>query len=347
MEVVRDLAGISDKDVPRSAVALGSFDGVHLGHQEILRRCAIYARHIGVRSVAFTFDRHPLQVIRPQLAPPQLTDIEDKLALIGRTGVEIAVVANFDEALARATPEEFVREVLVDGLRTVKAVVGFNYTFGWRALGTAEVLVDLGRKYGFDVDVVDPVAVDGVPAGSTEIRARLSRGDVAGARAMLGRPFSVKGNVVPGDGRGRTIGYPTANVQVPEGMALPARGVYAAIVQARGLRLQSVANIGVKPTFAGSVIGLEVFIMDFAGDLYGEAVRVSFVERLREERRFASPMALASQIAEDVKKAEEALRASRTGDTKDVSNRAGCRVVRAGALGRAFLRSRAASFTMR
>ncbi|MFZ5925681.1 MAG: bifunctional riboflavin kinase/FAD synthetase [Bacillota bacterium] len=316
MEVILDLTGISDKDVPESVVALGTFDGVHLGHQEILRRCAIYARRAGARSVVFTFNRHPLQVIRPQLAPPQLTDIEDKLALVGETGVEIAVVANFDEALARATPEEFVREVLVDGLRTVKAVVGFNYTFGWRALGTAEVLVDLGKKYGFDVDVVDPVTVGGVPVGSTEIRARLARGDVAGARAMLGRPFSVKGSVVPGDGRGRTMGYPTANVQVPQGMALPARGVYAAIVQARGLRFQGVANIGVRPTFAGSAMSLEVFIMDFAGDLYGEAVRVSFAERLREEKKFASPMELASQIAEDVKKAKQALRASGTGNAK-------------------------------
>ncbi len=313
MEVVRGLAGMSAEGVPRSVVALGTFDGVHLGHQEILRRCAVRARRTGTQSVAFTFDRHPLQVIRPALAPALLTDLEDKLDLISRTGVDLAVVACFDEGVARATPEEFVREVLVDGLGTATAVVGFNYTFGWRAQGTAKGLVELGRKYGFAVDVVDPVAVDGVPVGSTEIRARLARGDVSGARAMLGRPFSVKGAVVPGDGRGKTIGYPTANVRVSHGMALPARGVYATVVRARGMSLHGVANVGMRPTFAGNVLGLEVFILDFQGDLYGEAIRVYFVERLREERKFTSSRALASQIAEDVRRAQEALKGADIG----------------------------------
>jgi len=326
VKVIRDLARADAVDTPRSVVALGTFDGVHLGHQEILKRCSMYARCTGARAVAFTFDRHPLEVIRPQLAPPQLTDIEDKLALIEATGIEVAVVARFDEALARATPEEFVREVLVDGLRATKAVIGFNYTFGWRARGTAEALVDLSKKCGFEVEVVEPVTVGGVPVGSTEIRARLARGDVAGARAMLGRPFSMKGTVVPGHGRGRTIGYPTANMEVSGGMAVPARGVYAAIAQARGLELHAVANVGVRPTFEGRALSLEVFIMDFAGDLYGEAVRVSFVERLRDERKFGSSTALASQIAEDVKNAKMALERCHRGYTGGAgSARAACR----------------------
>lgn len=316
VKVISDLAKVDAVDIPRSVVALGTFDGVHLGHQEILRRCAAYAKGAGARAVAFTFDRHPLQVIRPQFAPPQLTDVEDKLALIEATGIEVAVVAHFDEAFARATPEEFVREVLLDGLRAAKAVVGFNYTFGWRARGTAAILVELGKKHGFDVEVAEPVVVGGVPVGSTEIRARLARGDVAGACAMLGRPFSIKGTVVPGEGRGRTIGYPTANIKVSRDMAVPARGVYAAIAQVRRLQLHAVANVGVRPTFEGRVPGIEVFVMDFTGDIYGETVRVSFIERLRDEMRFGSAAALASQIADDVRKAQKVLASCHAGHTK-------------------------------
>ncbi|MGE5588499.1 MAG: bifunctional riboflavin kinase/FAD synthetase [Clostridia bacterium] len=316
MKVVSDVARVDAADVPRSVIALGTFDGVHLGHQEILRRCVAYAKCCGARAVAFTFERHPLRVIRPQSAPAQLTDIEDKLALIAATGIEVAVVARFDEAFARATPEEFVREVLVDGLRATKAVVGFNYTFGWRASGTASILAELGKKHGFDVEVAEPVAIGGVPVGSTEIRARLARGDVAGASAMLGRPFSVKGTVVPGEGRGRTIGYPTANVQVNAELAVPARGVYAVIAHVRGRELRAVANVGVRPTFEGRVPGIEVFAMDFTGDIYGETVRVSFIKRLRDEIRFSSAAALASQIADDVKNAERVFAADRAGYTE-------------------------------
>ncbi|MGE5574396.1 MAG: bifunctional riboflavin kinase/FAD synthetase [Bacteroidota bacterium] len=316
MKVVRDPGTVDASEMPASVVALGTFDGVHLGHQEILGRCVAHARGTGARAVAFTFDRHPLHVVRPHLAPPQLTDIEDRLALIEAAGIDVAVVAHFDEAFARATPEEFVREVLVDGLRATRAVAGFNYTFGWRARGTADVLMDLGKKCGFDVDVVEPVTVGGVPVGSTEIRARLSRGDVAGARAMLGRPFSVKGTVVPGHGRGRTIGYPTANVEVGPGMAVPGRGVYAVVARVRGMELRAVANVGVRPTFEGRSLGLEVFAIDFTGDVYGEAIRVFFVERLRDERKFSSSVALASQIAEDVRCARRVLVSWCSGHTK-------------------------------
>jgi len=317
VRVVQDLAQLDAIDVPRSVVALGMFDGVHLGHQEILRRCVVRAKRCGARAVAFTFDKHPLQVIRPQLAPALLTDTGDKLALIEATGVELAVVARFDEAFARATPEEFVREVLVDRLRATAAVVGFNYTFGWRARGTATVLAELGQKYGFDVEIAQPVSVGGVPVGSTEIRARLARGDVAGARAMLGRPFSVKGAVVPGEGRGRTLGYPTANIGIGSTMAVPARGVYAVLAEVRGGCFQAVANVGVRPTFDGRVTGIEVFVMDFAGNLYGETMRVSFIERLRDEMRFSSPLALASQIANDVKNARKVLSSFHMGNTDD------------------------------
>jgi riboflavin kinase/FMN adenylyltransferase len=304
VKVISDVARIDIADVARSVICLGTFDGVHLGHQEILRRCVACAKRYEARAVAFTFDRHPLRVIRPQAAPAQLTDIEDKLALIEAMGIEVAVVARFDEAFASATPEQFAREVLVDGLRAAKAVVGFNYTFGRSASGTAPVLAELGRKHGFEVEIAEPVTVGGVPVGSTEIRARLSRGDVVGAWAMLGRPFSLKGTVVPGEGRGRTLGYPTANVQVSSELAVPASGVYAVIAGVCGKELRAVANVGVRPTFDGKVPRLEVFAIDFAGDIYGETMRVSFVKRLRDELRFSSASALASQIADDVKNAE-------------------------------------------
>ncbi len=320
MEILRYPGHMDPGRAGRCVVALGMFDGVHLGHQEILRRCRTLAARCGARSAVFTFDRHPFHVIRPCAAPAQLTDMDDRLALIEDAGIELAVVAGFDERLARATPDVFVRDVLARDVGAVGAVAGYNYTFGWRAEGKAEALARLGAAHGVVVEIVDAVTVDGVPVGSTEIRARLARGDVAGARAMLGRPFSVRGVVVHGDGRGRTMGFPTANVQVPAGMALPGRGVYAVAVVARGGVLVGVANVGTRPTFGerAGAVRLEVFIADFSGDLYGEAIRVSFVRRLRDEIAFISPLALATQIGEDVKTARRALTGIDRGNANSV-----------------------------
>ncbi len=307
MRVFRDASGIHLSDMPKSVVALGTFDGVHLGHREILARCVSRAKQDNVPSVVFTFHRHPLEVIRPQFAPQLLTDLEDKLALIQETGIENTVIARFDDEMARATPEEFVREILVDSLRAKWVVVGFNYTFGWKAQGNAKGLMDLGEKYGFSVEVSKPVAVDGTVVSSTRIRTTLAKGDVEAAWAMLGRPFSIKGKIVRGDSRGKTLGYPTVNLDVPHGMTLPQHGVYAAGVCVEGRMFAAVTNVGTRPTFQGETMSVETHIIGFEGDLYGETLRVLFAKRLRDEIKFASGEALACQISQDVERAKAVL----------------------------------------
>jgi riboflavin kinase/FMN adenylyltransferase len=307
VRVFRDTLAIHVSDIPESVVALGTFDGVHLGHMEILRRCASRGRQENMPSVAFTFHTHPLEIIRPQFAPRLLTDVEDKLALIQAQGIENTVIAQFDSEMARATPEEFVREILVDSLRAKWVVAGFNYTFGWKAKGNAETLKDLGEKYGFSVEISNPVVVDGTPVSSTRIRSSLAKGDVEEASIMLGRPFSIKGKIIKGESRGKSLGYPTINMDVPHGIALPKRGVYAARVYVKGCMFAAVTNVGVRPTFSGENMSVETYIIGFEGDLYGETLRVFFAKRLRDEIKFSSGEALSYQISQDVERTKELL----------------------------------------
>lgn len=307
MRVFPDASGIHLSDMPKSVVALGTFDGVHLGHREVLRRCVSRAKQESVPSVVFTFHKHPLEVIRPQFAPELLTDLEDKLALIQDAGIENTVIARFDDEMARATPEEFVRESLVDSLRAKWVVVGFNYTFGWKAEGNAKSLKDLGEKYGFGVEVSKPVVVDGTVVSSTRIRTALAKGDVEAACEMLGRPFSIKGKIVRGHSRGMTLGYPTVNLDVSREITLPQRGVYASYVRVEGRMFKAVTNVGTRPTFQGEATTVETHIIGFEGDLYGETLRVLFAKRLRDEIRFESGEALACQISQDVERAKAVL----------------------------------------
>lgn len=307
MRVFPEASGIHLSDMPKSVVALGTFDGVHLGHREVLRRCVSRAKQENVPSVVFTFHKHPLEVIRPQFAPELLTDLEDKLALIQDAGIENTVIARFDDEMARATPEEFVREILVDSLRAKWVVVGFNYTFGWKAEGNAKSLKDLGEKYGFGVEVSKPVVVGGTVVSSTRIRTALAKGDVEAACEMLGRPFSIKGKIVRGHSRGKTLGYPTVNLDVSREITLPQRGVYASYVCVEGRMFKAVTNVGTRPTFQGEAMTVETYIIGFEGDLYGETLRVLFAKRLRDEIRFESGEALAYQISQDVERAKAVL----------------------------------------
>jgi riboflavin kinase/FMN adenylyltransferase len=307
VRVFPEASGIHLSDMPKSVVALGTFDGVHLGHREVLRRCVSRAKQENVPSVVFTFHKHPLEVIRPQFAPELLTDLEDKLALIQDAGIENTVIARFDDEMARATPEEFVRESLVDSLRAKWVVVGFNYTFGWKAEGNAKSLKDLGEKYGFGVEVSKPVVVDGTVVSSTRIRTALAKGDVEAACEMLGRPFSIKGKIVRGHSRGMTLGYPTVNLDVSREITLPQRGVYASYVRVEGRMFKAVTNVGTRPTFQGEATTVETHIIGFEGDLYGETLRVLFAKRLRDEIRFESGEALACQISQDVERAKAVL----------------------------------------
>ncbi|HEY8394782.1 MAG TPA: bifunctional riboflavin kinase/FAD synthetase [Thermaerobacter sp.] len=297
-----------------SHVAIGTFDGVHRGHQALLRGAVTAARAQGGRAVALTFDPHPLAVLAPDRLPPLLATLEDRLALFTWAGIDAAVVARFDPGLAQVEARDFARRVLAGRLRARTVFVGFNFRFGRGGLGSAADLERWGPELGFRAHVVPPVRVDRRPVSSTWIRQLLEAGDVAGAAAALGRLYSLPGVVRPGEGRGAQIGFPTANVHLPEGLVLPAEGVYAVWVAWRGRLWPGVANVGRRPTFGGGELRLEVHLLDVNEVLYGETLRVGFVRRLREERRFRGPGELAAQIRQDVAAARDLLREPPAGD---------------------------------
>jgi riboflavin kinase/FMN adenylyltransferase len=298
MRIVRGLAS-APPDAGPSAVALGTFDGVHLGHRAILGTALARAREVGIEAVACTFDPHPMEVLQPERAPRPITPLDERLRLIGETGVDAVVVLAFTRELAAVEPEAFVKDVLLDRLRAREVVVGYNHSFGRGARGDARLLEELAARLGFRAHVVPPMTVDGAAVSSTEIRAALQRGDVAAAARSLGRPYAIEGTVASGAGRGRTLGFPTANI-APDRVLLVARGVYRGLVTVGGKAHAAVVNVGVRPTFGETVLAVEAHLLDFAGDLYGRTVRLDFLVRLRDEMRFASVDDLKAQVARDI-----------------------------------------------
>jgi riboflavin kinase/FMN adenylyltransferase len=291
----------------RTVVTVGNFDGVHLGHQAILKRVCRRAAELGCQSVALTFEPHPLKVLRPGSNLPLLTTPAQKIELLRETGLAAVVVLPFTREFATLPARDFVRDYFVERLRAREVVVGHDYGFGHRREGNIELLREMGRDLGFSVQVVWGVEVEGAVVSSSLIRAMLKLGRVAQASRLLGRPYEVAGKVVPGKGRGaKLLGVPTANLE-PENDLLPATGIYAVWVKRKGQRLPGVANIGTCPTFDNEELSLEVHLLDFNGGLYGELLQVQFVARLREERRFPSIEALAGQIQLDIAAARQVL----------------------------------------
>jgi riboflavin kinase/FMN adenylyltransferase len=287
-----------------TAVALGTFDGVHIGHQHIIRQAAARARNAGGKSVVFTFANHPLSVIAPDRCPPLLVMPAHKAELIAALGSDVLLSVTFDRAFLELSPETFIT-MMVDNLRPAFIVVGPNYSFGHRGAGKPDMLAAAGRRFGFEVIVPPAVEVDGVAVSSTLIRQMVLAGDVAGSVPLLGRPFRIEGVVAAGEGRGRALGFPTANITAAEGQIVPADGVYAALVYVDGDRYRGVVNIGNNPTFRAQARSIEVHLRAFSGDLYGRQIVVDFLARLREERAFAGVADLRDQIARDVAAAEE------------------------------------------
>jgi riboflavin kinase/FMN adenylyltransferase len=283
------------------AIALGNFDGVHLGHQKLIARTRAAAASRGGEAVALTFDPHPVSVLAPQRAPALLTTTRRKLELLAAAGADAAVVEHFDEELAALSPEAFAERVLARALGARHVVVGYNFRFGRGRAGSTDSLRALGDQLGFTVEVVDPVEIGGVPVSSGRIRALIGKADLAGARLLLGRDPEVEGEVVRGAGRGRSLGVPTANLATEGGVA-PPLGIYATWVDlAGGERLAGAASVGTNPTFDDSGrLSLEVHILDFDRDLYGQRLRLGFVERLRGELRFAGAAELVEQIRRDI-----------------------------------------------
>jgi riboflavin kinase/FMN adenylyltransferase len=309
MRIVRGLESYPP-DGPPSAVALGVFDGIHLAHRKILTSAVERAREAGLLALACTFDPHPAQVLQPERAPRPISPLEERMALIAETGIEVTVVLAFTMALAEVEPESFVNDVLLGRLHAREVVVGFNHTFGRGARGDAKLLSAMAERQGFRAHVVQPLLVDGVPVSSSEIRAALRVGDVERARRSLGRPYSIRGRVIQGAGRGRSLGFPTANVQPDHPLFIPT-GVYAAWAEVDGAHHATVVNIGVRPTFGEDQVVIEAHLLDFAGVLYDRSLRLAFVARLRDERRFPGPEALGVQIAEDIAHARRVLGSAR------------------------------------
>jgi riboflavin kinase / FMN adenylyltransferase len=285
-------------------VALGNFDGVHLGHQAVLRRAVEEGERRGVRVVATTFDPHPRAVLGPRVQPELLTTLELRREALLRYGADELRVIRFDEELARKSPEEFVRDVLVGEIGAEAVVVGENFRFGYRAAGGVEELGRLMRACGGEAYAV---AVRGEAGkgdiSSTRIRELIARGEVGEAAALLGRPYVLRGEVVVGDRRGRSIGFPTANVLPHAAVVVPARGVYAGFVSDGRAVHPACTNVGVAPTFGRGESRIEAYVIGFGGDLYGRVVDVSFVRRIRPEKRFSGVEELKEQIARDVEEA--------------------------------------------
>jgi riboflavin kinase / FMN adenylyltransferase len=288
-----------DEVVPGpSVVTIGNFDGVHRGHRVLLRRAVDAARDAGVRSVAVTFDPHPAAVLRPGSEPLAVQSLGDRAEALLDVGVDLVLVLPFTRELAALTPDAFVERVLVARLEATRVIVGTNFRYGHKAAGDVVHLADAGESHGFGVEAVTLLELDGAPISSTELRRRIGEdGDLAWANRALGRPFRLAGEVVRGDQRGRTIGFPTANIEVPGDQLLPANGVYAGIATVGGVRSGAVTNVGTRPTFDGEGVTVEVHLLDTDRDLYGQHLEVSFLHRLRGEQRFDGPDALVAQIA--------------------------------------------------
>ncbi len=288
-------------------VAIGNFDGVHLGHQRLLDITVARAAALGGAAVVLTFEPHPARVLAPDLAPPLLTTPERKRELIAARGVDALILEPFTPELAALEPEAFVERTLLGALAAREVVVGYDFTYGRARAGTTATLA---ATPGLAVHVVPQVTVDGLAASSTKIREFVLEGNVAGARRLLGRDFDVDGTVVPGAGRGRKLGVPTANVAVANEV-LPRPGIYAARVAVAGGPWHPAAvSLGTNPTFGAGALVLEAHLIDFHGDLYGHAVRVAFVAWLRGEERFASVDALVTQIHADIARARALLEPS-------------------------------------
>jgi riboflavin kinase/FMN adenylyltransferase len=287
---------------PAPIAALGNFDGVHLGHRALIDRVRARAAARHGTSVILTFDPHPSQVIRPEKAAPQLMTLPQKLDAFQACGIDAVAIVRFTRELSRWEPEAFVETVLIDWMRVSEAWVGENFLFGRDRTGTFTLLKALGQDRGFRTEKIDPVFYKDFVVSSSRIRRLVTEGRVDEATALLGSPYVIEGQVVHGDGRGRELGVPTANLAT-ENALIPAKGIYVTRAWVDGGWHPAVTSVGVRPTFGGGPLTIETFLLDGARDLYGARIKIAFVKWLREERRFDSPEALQTQMAADCRDA--------------------------------------------
>jgi riboflavin kinase/FMN adenylyltransferase len=304
--VINTIEGWSSRfdDARRTAISVGTFDGLHIGHQKILQSVREGAHAQGYRAAAITFDPHPMRVLQPDRAPLMIQTLSQRLAGFEQMGLDAALVLRFDHALSLVSPEEFIERILVGGLRAGAILVGANFRFGHRGAGDVRLLGEFGKRHGFDVEIVPPVEVDGQIVSSTAIRGAVVSGDVAGAVPLLGRAFSLTGEIRSGAGRGRTILFPTLNL-APEQELLPKLGVYATESAVGGKLYSSVTNVGTRPTFNGEGVTVESHLFGFHENVAGGPMEVRFHARIRDERKFSRPDELRAQIARDIEAARK------------------------------------------
>jgi riboflavin kinase / FMN adenylyltransferase len=302
MQIVEHLAAFDTRAYPKPVLALGNFDGVHLGHQAIFQHVVTRAREVDGTSMVFTFEPHPLQVLAPEKAPPLLTTYAQKIRLIAALGIMVGLRVPFTEQFARQEPIEFVREVLWRHLGIHEVVVGHDFRFGHRRAGTVDFLQAQAAPFGYRVTVIPAIMQEDTVVSSSNIRRLLLQGQVEQAARLLGRHYAIEGPVVEGFRRGRQLGFPTANVR-PMNAIVPHKGVYTVRVEWENRLYPGVANVGYNPTFGNQALSVEAHLFDVEADLYGATVRVEFLHRIRDERKFASVEELAAQIASDAQEA--------------------------------------------
>jgi len=311
MEVILGIDHLT-RPLANPVVTLGNFDGVHLGHQKIFEKVKENASKINGESVAITFEPHPLKILSPKRCPPLLTPFRKKIMLIQRSGIEIVFCIEFSLAFSRITPFDFIKNILVEKVRVRKVVIGYNYHFGKRQMGDVRILKSAGKHFNFEVEVMEPLKIDHTIVSSSKIRELIKSGKVEMAAKLLGRNYPIIGKVVEGSKRGHTLGFPTANLETSEEL-YPKAGVYAVEVIWNQQIFNGLANVGFNPTFIslqrdGSPernFSVEVYILNFSKEIYGEEIQINFKRRIRDEVRFSSPSQLIEQIQKDIRWAKE------------------------------------------
>jgi len=299
---------LSDLPLPFSTViTIGAFDGLHIGHLRLLEETIKIGKELLATPVILTFSPHPREVLRPQVPFYYLTLLDEKIEILSALRFPCLVVLPFTRSLAELTPDIFVEQYLVDYLKVKAVVVGYNFRFGRGRSGDVEYLLKMGKKYDFMVRIIEPVEIDGIKISSSLIRELLLKGEVERANRLLGRPYSLKGRVITGKGRGRLLGFPTANLEVPRKKLIPKEGVYAAWVDLENKRFMGALNIGKNPTFENKELSIEVHILDFSEDLYNKTIKVELIKYIRGEQKFPSLEKLIEQIKKDCQTVKEVL----------------------------------------
>jgi riboflavin kinase/FMN adenylyltransferase len=309
VEIIKGIENLK-RSFRNPVVTLGNFDGVHLGHQDIFNRVKEEALKVHGEGVVITFEPHPLKVLAPETFLPLLTPFRKKMRLIEKSGIETVLCVEFSLAFSQLSPSEFIKSILLEKVKVKEVIIGYNYHFGKEQKGDAQTLIDAGKVFNFEVAVVEPFRVGQTIVSSSRIRDLIQRGEVEGASGLLGRDYPIIAKVVEGAKRGQALGFPTANLEISDEL-YPKSGVYAVEVEWRQQRLNGLANVGSNPTFLseqngkGNPISLEVYILNFNQNIYGEEIQVNFRRRMRDEVRFESSSLLIEQIRKDIQWAEE------------------------------------------